>query len=148
MVLAVALAHRHFQLPTMRGAALWGLAGVVSLAVVAVRNHYTLDVVASLILTPLVEHLWASHPRCVELTRAGGWPWLSPQRLPLPHKRLEEVTSARALVRDDDGTSPGAPATDPAVEPACGSGELACASSASPAASCAASARSRAQWHS
>lgn len=59
----------------------WALLGLVALLtlffIAAARNHYTVDIVLALLLTPLTLHFWVTHPPALALSvlNPGVYPW-------------------------------------------------------------------------
>lgn len=112
MVLTLALARRNYALPRV-ATALFVAATALSVAlVIAVRNHYSVDVLVALFLAPLVEFLWSTHPHCVALAV-------------LPREAAEEAAEVRACCGGRRGTRTGHAAVSGGCSDADGGGKRA-----------------------
>jgi len=111
MVLAGLTTRAFFRaaLPRAARAALAAFTLATALFIAAARNHYTLDVLLSLVLTPLVFHAFTSTPACLALAV------LEPDadaaaraRSPPPPQQQPRRAAARALSDAGATPSPGA----------------------------------------
>ena len=68
MTLASLTTHTFFNMPSIVGPILALVTFATAAFIAASRNHYTLDVILSLILTPLVWYVWTTHEGCINLS--------------------------------------------------------------------------------
>ena len=93
--------------PWAHRALVWTLSLATTLLIAASRNHYTVDILMALFLTPLMLNFWITHPGALALgvLRPEDYPWAPPSRI-LGMPVVEEVPREEPKPAEQPGPSP------------------------------------------
>ena len=117
MALSIGIGRLFFpDTPPAHARAVWAASALTTLLIAAARNHYTVDILLALLLTPLTLHFCTTHPGALALagTDPSACPWAPRSRAGLAAKAWSyssSSSSASSAPLEDDSASVGSSAT-------------------------------------
>jgi hypothetical protein len=121
MALSIGIGRLFFpDTPPAHARAVWATSALTTLLIAAARNHYTVDILLALLLTPLTLHFCTTHPGALALavTDPSAYPWAPRSRAGLAAKAWSYSSSSSSSSSassstplEDDSASVGSSAT-------------------------------------